>query len=403
MAAFSCPAGGHGQVPEPPQIATTSAILVDAETGIVLYERNADARRAPASTTKILTAVLLLENVPPDEMIEADKECAETDGSSLYMLPGERIAAGEIIYGLLLRSANDACVAVAKHVAGSEAAFAEMMNRKAAEIGATHSHFSNPNGLPAKDHWTTARDLALIASYAMRNPEFRKVVGTRYHTIKRDPRNKDTFIKNRAKFLWQYPGADGIKTGYTVPAGRCFVGSATRRGWRLISVVLNSPDMYGETKQLMDYGFAAFEMREALPARGYRTTVGVIGGAASSVRVVSAQPLRIVVPRGSLDKPNLTPQIRKPRAPIRPGAHLGELIARMPNGAVVSVPLIAASGVRERPKLPPPAKAWPRLLATALALVVFLYGSASSKATGFFRGRVTAGVRGADRFRSRHR
>ena len=393
----------RGQVPDQPRIQASSAILIDADSGTVLFERNADERRPPASTTKILTAVMLLENVAPDELIEADKSASETDGSSLYMLPGEKIAASELVYALMLRSANDACVAVAKHIAGSQAAFADMMNRKAAEIGARHTHFSNPNGLPAKDHWTTARDLAIIASYAMRIPEFRKVVGTRYHTITRDPRNTDTFLKNRVKFLWHYPGADGIKTGFTVAAGRCFVGSATRRGWRLISVVLNSPDMFGETRQLMDYGFTAFEMRQVLPARGFETTVPVKDGTMSSVEAVTSKPLRIVVPRGSAEMPRLVPEVRTPKAPVLPGTQLGELVASMPNGAVVSVPLIAVTGVRKRPEPFPPSPAWPRLLATALAMVVFLYGSASSKAIGLCRDRVTPGLRESHRFRPRHR
>ncbi len=401
--ALGSAAYGRGQVPDPPVIHASAAILIDAETRQVLYERNADVRRPPASTTKILTAILLIEHVPPDELIEADKACSETDGSSLYMMPGEKIAAREMRYALLLRSANDACVAIAKHIAGSVEAFAEMMNRRAAEMGATHSHFSNPNGLPAKDHWTTARDLALIAAHAMRIPEFRETASTRYRTIKRDPRNKDTFLKNRARFLWHYPGAEGIKTGYTVTAGRCFVGSATRNGWRLISVVLNSPDMFGETRRLMDYGFTAFEPVEVLPAGGFRTTVGVLGGASSSVRVVSSAPLRIIAPRGTQAMPALVPSIRTPTAPVALGAPLGELVAKMPNGAAVSVPLIAATAVRARPKPPPPSKAWPRLLATALAMAVFLYGSASSKTTGRFRNRVATRVRGDHRVGPRQR
>jgi D-alanyl-D-alanine carboxypeptidase (penicillin-binding protein 5/6) len=394
---------GSPKTARPPAIQAASAILVDAESGQVLFEKQADDRRPPASTTKILTAVLLLEHVQPDTLIMADKTVAETDGSSLYMLPGEKIAARELLYALMLRSANDACVAIAKHIAGSEADFAEMMNRKAEEIGATNSHFANPNGLPMKEHYTTARDLARIACYAMRIPEFRDAVRTRYHTIVRDPRNKDTFLKNRDKFLWHYPGADGIKTGYTVPAGRCFVGSASRNGWRLISVVLHSPDIFGETRQLMDYGFGTFEPRVIVPTGGYGADVPVRGGSLPSVRAVLSEPIRIVSVRGSTEVPELRPRFREVAAPVNKGAQVGEVVASMHDGTTVTAPLVASVGVPLPPPPPPPGPVWPRLLATAFSLAVFWYGSANTKATGLVGRGIATGVRSAHRFGARHR
>ena len=389
---------------EPPAIEAAAAILVDAQNGQVLYEKNADVRRPPASTTKILTAVLLLENVDLNTPIAADKQSSETDGSSLYMLPGERIVARELLYGIMLRSANDACVAVAKHIAGSEAAFADMMNAKAAELGATNSHFSNPNGLHAPDHYSTARDLATIARYAMGLDTFREVVATRYHTIVRDPRNKDTFIKSRAKWLWHYPGADGIKTGYTVPAGRCFVGSATRKGWRLISVVLNSPDIFGETRKLMDYGFAAFEPVEAAVPRNFVVRVPVEHGRASSVQAAAVRRVRVVVPRGRTPELEYEPRTTQLQAPVAVGTEVGELTVRLAgdrqasgigdagaSGAVVDrIALVTVSAVERVPDSPPAGSAWPRAVASIIALGVFWYGSATSKGSGRIGHRLTS-------------
>lgn len=363
----------------PPAIRATSAILVDALNGQVLFEKNADARRPPASTTKILTAILLIENVEPDTLIQADKAVSETEGSSLYMLPGEKIAARELVYALLMRSANDACVAVARHIAGSEAAFAEMMNAKAAEIGATNSHFSNPNGLHAPDHYSTARDLAAIARYAVQLPAFNEAARTRYHTIVRDPRNKDTFLKHRAKWLWHYPGADGIKTGYTVPAGRCFVGSATRNGWRLISVVLNSPDIFGETRALMDYGFAAYEPLSPAETRGYMAQAPVSEGVRGAVAAAPSREIRVVWRKGQKPQVHAVPKWSRVVAPVAAGTAVGELVVTVSDQVVDRVPLIARSDVPRRPSPPPPGPLWPRATACVLALAVFWYGSAHSK------------------------
>jgi D-alanyl-D-alanine carboxypeptidase (penicillin-binding protein 5/6) len=388
---LSAPAIGRpAPAPRPPAIAASSAILVDAESGQVLYERNADLRRPPASTTKILTTILLIEKVGPDEMIEADKTASETDGSSLYMLPGEKIAAREIVYALMLRSANDACVATARHIGGSQAAFADMMNRKAGEIGATDSHFSNPNGLHSKDHYTTARDLAKIACYAARLPRFNEATRTRSRTIVRDPRNKDTFLKNRAKFLWTYPGADGIKTGYTVPAGRCFVGSATRGRWRLISVVLNSPDMFGETARLMDYGFGAFEPRVLLPERAFGTEAPIRGGAQATVRAVSASAVRVVLPRGDIQEPRVTTRLVPALAPVAAGQTLGHVVLHLPNGTTLTAPLVATRAVARAALPVRQGPAWPRYLATVLSLAVFWYGSAHTKGPRVRRHRFQA-------------
>ncbi|NUQ70213.1 MAG: D-alanyl-D-alanine carboxypeptidase [Chthonomonadales bacterium] len=384
---------GRAPLPDPK---ASACILVDGETGQVLFEKNADVKRPQASTTKIMTAILLIENVPMDDMIEADKDAADTEGSSLYMRPGERVRADDILYALMLRSANDACVAVAKHIAGSISAFAEMMNRKAAEIGASNTHFVTPHGLHVKEHYTTARDLALIARYAMTLPEFAEAVGTGSRTIKRDPANKDTYLRNHSKFLGRYRGADGIKTGYTAAAGRCFVGSATRDGWRLISVVLNSPDMYAETAALMDYGFTNFRPLEALSSGIGIGRVRVIDGVE---RFVTARPLhrvRYIAPIGTTPRFKTRMAVHTLRAPITRGIRIGEVSVMNDGTLIGAAPLVAGESVRELPARTVQRTAWFRAALTLAAMGVFLYGSARSQDTRRRRHRITAGLRELD-------
>jgi len=386
-----------------PEVKAAGAILVDAQSGQVLFERNADVRRAPASTTKIMTAVLLIEELPLDEMVEADKEVAETDGSSLYMTPGERISARDLLYALLLRSANDACVAVAKAITGSEASFAELMNEKAKAIGTTSTHFTNPNGLPDARHYSTARDLSKIACHAARLPVFNQVVATKFRLISRATGNEPRMLRNHSKFLWYYAGADGIKTGYTVAAGRCFVGSATRNGWRLISVVLNSPDMYGETARLLDYGFSAFEPLVLIEHGRPMGTVSVRGGLESVVGATSGSAVRTIVSRGTPAVVSFRRKTRRISAPVRRGATIGEATAYVNGASVATVQLVAN---RDVPVLPPARAAgrlaW-RFAVTMLAVMVFWHVASRPQGTGRRWDRVTTGMRDFDAFRARDR
>lgn len=380
--------------PNAPAVSASSAILVDADSGQVLFEKNADERRPPASTTKIMTALLLLETVPLDEMITADKEVSETDGSSLYLAPGESVSAEDLLYAILLRSANDACVAVAKRVAGSQRAFAELMNRRAAEIGAVNTHFANPHGLHDPDHYSTARDLATITRYAFRYPEFARAVATRYRIIQRDPANKDIYLKNHAKFLWHYPGADGVKTGYTVPAGRCFVGSATRNGWRLISVVLNSPDMYAETRLLLDYGFANFKPIAVLPAGSRIADAEVRSGWASSVPLRSESPLSFVVARDAEPHVQVRTHVEPLTAPVERSTVAGWVEALADGVPVARVELVTERAVAALPthNPPRPAHGW-RAVGTIAVGALFWYVSARPKDPRRRRPRLAAGLR----------
>ncbi len=255
---FLCTSRGWAQEPE---IAGAAAVLIDAQNCQVLFEKNSHVRVYPASTTKVLTAVLALEKCRLDETVTVCEEAELVEGSSVGLKGGERLSLEDLLYALLLSSGNDAAVAIACHVAGSVSSFAAMMNEKAREIGARESHFANPSGLPDPAHYSTAYDMALIARYAMQNQIFRKIVSTEQKTIKRDVPDAQTYLLNHNKLLWLYDGANGIKTGYTVEAGQCLLSSAGRRGRELIASVMKSEgaNIWSDTEKLLDFGFTAFE------------------------------------------------------------------------------------------------------------------------------------------------
>lgn len=241
------------------------AVLIDAASGKILWGRNADSEREVASTTKMMTAILLLERGHLDDIVTAPNAVKGTPESSLHLTPGETLSLHDLLYAMLLRSANDTAITGAYYLSGSVPAFVRQMNLKAAELGCAHTHFVTPNGLYAPGHYSTAADLAKIAAYAVNNlPEFDTIVRTQKYQITRSMHIHDVWMRNTATtFLKQFPGADGIKTGYISQAGHCFVGSATRpdqsgRPWRLIAVVLDSNKCREDVESLLNYGFANF-------------------------------------------------------------------------------------------------------------------------------------------------
>lgn len=239
---------------------TSSAVVMEASTGRVLYASSPDARAYPASTTKILTALVTLENLPLGLTVEIPACAAGVEGSSIYLKAGEKLTVGELLYGLMLRSGNDAAVALAVAVAGSEERFAAMMNERAKKCGAENSHFVNPHGLHDPDHYTTARDLALITAEAYKNADFRKIVSTRSTTAGEGESRR--YFANKNKLLGTFDGANGVKTGFTTKSGRCLVGGAYRDGMQLVSVVLNRYDMWAATKSMLEDAFGQYEMKD---------------------------------------------------------------------------------------------------------------------------------------------
>ncbi|MDX9871366.1 MAG: D-alanyl-D-alanine carboxypeptidase family protein [Clostridia bacterium] len=238
-----------------PDIRAKSAVVIDAVTGLVVYGKNPETVLPPASTTKIMSALLAIEYADLDRRVTVSANAAQTGESSLNLKKGETITVRNLLYGALLKSGNDACVAMAEAVAPSEEEFVNLMNLKALAIGAAHTRFLNTNGLPQSGHAATAYDLALIARYALHNDIFAEIVGTREYAIRWDDGKRVSYLKNTNKLLWNYMYATGVKTGTTDLAGQCLVASAHKEQRDLIAVVLNSPNRFGEAQKLLEYGF----------------------------------------------------------------------------------------------------------------------------------------------------
>lgn len=236
-------------------------IAMELNTGRVLHCKNERKKLPMASTTKIMTALIIIEDCNPDEEVIIPDEAVGTEGSSIYLKYGEKLTIRDLVYGLMLRSGNDAAVALAIIHSGDTERFADAMNDRAQELGASDTHFANPNGLPAENHYTTARDLCNIARTAMQNKMFAKVVGTTDY--RGDYRN----FTNKNKLLYSFEGANGIKTGYTDRAGRCLVSSAERNGMDVVCVVLNCYDMYERSSEILSDCFRNFALETISPER----------------------------------------------------------------------------------------------------------------------------------------
>ena len=238
------------QLAPPPQVSAKSAALLDGTTGECLYEKNGDQRALIASTTKIMTGLLVCEAGDLDRTVTVPETAAGTEGSSMYLKSGETLTRRELLYGMMLHSGNDAALTLAISISGSEAAFVRQMNRRACALNLTQTHFANPHGLDSGENYSTALDLARLAQAALQNEQFRAVVSTKTITC------AGRTLTNHNKLLWRYDGCIGVKTGYTRHAGRILVSAAERGGRMLIAVTISDPDDWRDHAALLDYGFA---------------------------------------------------------------------------------------------------------------------------------------------------
>lgn len=326
-----------------PSVSAHSAVLIDADTGQVLYERDGKKQRPPASTTKIMTAILAIELAGLDEVSTVSERAGGVGESTIYLDKGDKIKISELLEGALLSSGNDACVALAEQTAGSLDEFICLMNQKAVSIGAYQTHFENPNGLPDPEHLSTAYDLALMARYAMNNPVFSDIVGMKYATIQFEYPPKSQQAKNTNKLLWNYVYADGVKTGTTNAAGKCLVASASRDDRRLICAVLNAPDRFGDAARLLEWGFQT-------------TTTLVIGkkGASAAyceladrrIPMVFSEDVRICLNKDQLVDLKSYAEPNQDRVlPIKAGDRLGYYIVSIGDQQLIKTPLVAAEDV----------------------------------------------------------
>ena len=317
---------------QPLQTSAQSAILICAENGDVLYEKEADARLPMASLTKIMTATVVLEKLPTEEVVEIPPSVCGIEGSSVYLTAGERLSVNDLLYALLLQSANDAAAALAVAVSGSVEAFAEEMNAKAAEIGLRNTHFTNPHGLDDADHYSSARDLALLCSYSLKNEKFAEIVSTKNHTIayKDDPCAR--YLSNHNRLLSSYDGCIGVKTGYTMRCGRCLVTAARRDGVTLIAVTLNDPCDWKDHAAMFDHGFSRLKCVE-LVSENEEMEINVESSAVKKIKC-SAEPYSAIL---HSDVGEIKREVRLRRfyfAPIAKGETVGTIVFTA-NGDVI--------------------------------------------------------------------
>lgn len=307
------------------------AAIVMSEDGGALYAKNADSRRLIASTTKLMTALVCLENTSLDDVFTAQERHCRVEGSSMYLKAGERYTVKELLLGLLLSSGNDAALALAEYTAGSEGAFVQLMNRKAQELGLRDTHFENPHGLDGKTHLSTALDLARLMLACMENGAFRSLA------LQRSAEVKGLTLLNHNKLLTLCPGCVGGKTGYTRAAGRCLVSCCEREGLRLVCVTLSDPDDWNDHRALYDWAYGNYTLHDLYEEFSF--DVPVISGSRTSVKAVPAKGSRIALPR---DRETLI-RAELPRfvfAPVYTGDAAGTIIVLRDDNSAVSFPLV---------------------------------------------------------------
>lgn len=299
---------------EPIDSSAKAMILMEYETGRVLYEKNADALLPIASTTKIMTCLLALENCSFGESVTAGKNASGVPGTSIYLSEGETLTMEQMLYALMLRSGNDAAVAIAEHISGSEEAFCILMNARAQEIGA-HAYFTTANGLDKNGNGASARGITLIAREAMKNEEFRRIVSTIKTTIPWVDHEYKRVLTNKNRLLTTYPGAVGIKTGFTSKAGRCLVFAAERDGMLVLGAVLSCGDWFDEAERIMDLGFLEYRMITPLEKGKKVSEKYVSSSAGQKIGIILSGDLSAPIKSGETyevryEIENLTPPIQ---------------------------------------------------------------------------------------------
>lgn len=281
-------------------ISAQKAILLDAVSGRILYKKDIDSRALIASTTKIMTALVVCEQCNVLDRMRIPKEAVGIEGSSIYLQEGEVLTIQELLYGMMLHSGNDAAVALAIYCGGTVEGFAQLMNDKAHRLGLENTHFVNPNGLDSPGHYSSARDMAVLAAYAMNNPIFAQTVSTK--TVKIGKR----ILRNHNKLLWRLEGADGVKTGFTKAAGRILVSSATRQGRRLIAVTINDGNDWVDHAKLLEMGFSQYTLKQIVHKGDYLGSIEVAGGTEGCVSVYAAEDFSY--PISDTEKPEIVLQ-----------------------------------------------------------------------------------------------
>ena len=327
-------------------VSAHSALLYQPETEIYLYSKNADERMPMASTTKIMTALVALEESELTDLVLVDDSAIGTEGSSAYLREGDILTMNELLYALLLQSANDAAVAIACHVGGDIEGFASMMNERAEKLGLINTHFTNPHGLDEKEHYTTARELAIIAAEALKNQTFRNIVSTYKKSFVTEERSR-TYV-NHNKLLQLYDGCIGVKTGFTKTSGRCLVGAAERNGLTFISVTLDAPSDWNDHKSMLDYGFSRLERLVFVNGLDYNYKIPLIDGESDFITVLNNNSASIITEKKQHNIKEYVKLSRFAIAPVYEGDILGEIIYTLDGSEAARVTLTAKETVLKK-------------------------------------------------------
>ena len=324
-------------------VSARAAALYEPENGKFIFEKNKNARLPMASTTKIMTALIAIENADLTEKVKIDPRAIGIEGSSLYLENGEELSLEDLVYAVMLRSANDAAAAIAYRISGSIEDFAALMNERARALGLRDTHFTNPHGLDDEDHYTSAGDLAIIAASAVKNETFKKIASTYKKTIENSAGTRRLLV-NHNKLLLLYDGAIGMKTGFTKRSGRCLVGAAERDGVTLVSVTINAPDDWNDHKRMLDLGFSLYEARELAAPGEYSYTLPVVG---SDTEAIIAKNISRLTKIREKSAPEIQATVKLSRyvaAPIQKGDILGRVIFTENGTEIGWVDIVAAEG-----------------------------------------------------------
>ena len=331
-----------------PNVTATSAIVIEASTGHVIYSRNPDLLMFPASTTKIMTLIMALEHGGLDEIVEVSATASAAEGSTLWLDPGEHIPLNDLLYGMIMVSANDASVAIAEHLGGNVANFAAQMTQRAHELGAVNSNFTNPHGLTEEEHYTTARDLAILASYGLKLPGFEQIVTQQEAAFGWIHDDENKLLRTENQLLWMYNGCNGIKTGYTERAGRCVVCAAKRNGIQLISVVLDGLYMWNDSIIMLDYGFENISSETLIKSDEVVKTLPIISGRRKSMPVKTAGEIIVPVFKNddayqiNYDIPEVL------TAPITNGESIGKVRVMIDGREIASTDIVTTADVEQK-------------------------------------------------------
>jgi D-alanyl-D-alanine carboxypeptidase len=328
-----------------PSVSARAAALYEPETRSFVYTKNSNERLGMASTTKIMSALIALENIDLCKLVQIDDRAIGVDGSSIYLEKGEIMSAENLIYALMLNSANDAAEALAYEICGSIEGFCYMMNERAAALGLKDTHFSNPHGLDAKEHYTTAHDLALLTAEALKNPKFKDVASTRTKEITSN--TKTRVLTNHNKLLRLYDGCIGVKTGYTQMTGRSLVGAAERDGLCLISVTLDAPNDWSDHSKMLDFGFNTVHSTQLIGEGEFNYSLPIIGGDRENISVTNKDALKYIY---TSDTPDISKEIRLVRfatAPIKDGEVVGSIVFKYKGKIIAHTDIIATATVEK--------------------------------------------------------